>query len=468
MDRVRAQRISAELRGRTIGGCSVGDLIDHGKSAFVSAASRDGEACVLKIFDPEIVERYGEAIQWERVERERGLVGKHHPNLVSILDAGRDGEYFYVCMGWVPGRPLSHCLSELPRDRIWPLIGQVAAAAEFLETLGFAHRDIKPDNIKVTDDFMTAVLLDLGVLKPFAGKVVTDWEKTPFIGTLQYSSPEFLRRQEDPTREGWRSLTFYQLGAVLHDMIMKRRIFADFKEPFARLVEAVSNENPEIAAPDVAPQLISLAKTCLSKRPEHRLAYVKWADFHAIGDPTPSVANLKDQVRRNAEAALGVRIDIEDLAEKQRTIRASTAQIQVQIEGFVHEETIGNGLFPPLSTHQYPSQNVNVATTAFSFAEAPSLGLANRLHLIVRTSLIDPGAELVEVEVAAFLSSKTSPATPLSVSNIEGEKLFRGAFEQALVRERIGIALYSALVQAQAAQHEVGSEFLFLRISGNA
>jgi len=459
--------MAAELRGKTIAGWMIADLVDYGKSALLLAASKDGHSCVLKLFDPEIVERYGESVQRERVGRERALVGKSHPNLVPILDAGEDGGFFYVAMSRVPGKPLSRRLSEVPRDRIWPLIGQVAAAAEFLETLGFAHRDIKPDNIIVSDDFATAVLLDLGVLKPFVGQVVTDSEKTPFIGTLQYSSPEFLKRREDPTPEGWRALTFYQLGAVLHDMIMKTRIFAENEEPFGRLVDAVTYVNPGIAATDIPPQLISLARTCLSKKPEHRLAYVKWIDFQPKDVSHASLTNLRDQVKRNAEAALGIPIDIEDLAEKQRTIRASTTRIQVHIERFIHEETIGNGLFPPLSTHQYPSQNVSVATTAFSFALAPSLGLANRLHLVLRTSLIDAGSELVEIEGAAFLSSKAGPATPPEVSNIEGEQLFVGSFEAPLVRERISIALYAALAQAQNAQVEIGADVLFLKIAGN-
>ena len=86
--------------------------------------------------------------------------------------------------------------------------------------------------------------------------------------------------------------------------------------------------------------------------------YEKWADFHPRQAPATSLANLRDQVKRNVEAALGVRIDIEDLAEKPRTVRASTARLQVAVERFVHEETIGNGLFPPVSTHQYPSQKL--------------------------------------------------------------------------------------------------------------
>jgi eukaryotic-like serine/threonine-protein kinase len=467
MDRTRALRMAAELKGRSLAGWLIADLVDNGKSALALTAAKNGKTCILKVFDPEIVERYGLDVQRERVSRERALIGKFHPHLVEVLDAGEDGEFFFVAMKRVPGKPLSKCLSELPRTQIWPLIGQVADAAKFLESLKFAHRDIKPDNILVTDDFSAAVLLDLGVIKPFVGTVVTDSEKLPFIGTLQYSSPEFLKRREDPTEDGWRALTFYQLGAVLHDMIMRKRIFSDYEEPFGRLVDAVTYENPEIKATDVPPRLVSLARTCLSKKPEHRLAYINWAHFCPPDPREPAIVGLRERVKLNAEAALGVRIDIEDLAEKQRSIRAKTSRLQVQIERLVHEETIGNGLFPPVSTHQYPSQNNNVATTAFSFAVAPSLGLANRLHLILRTSLVDAGCELVEIECAALLSSQNGLASPPEVSEIEGEKIFVGAFEVALVRDRVDLVLYSALAQAQAAKAEVGGEVLFLKLSGN-
>src|SRR5262249_16189376 len=251
-----ATRMFQELKGSLIAGWAVSDLVDHGKSALVLSAQKNGISAILKLFDPEVIERYGEEVQRERVSREHSLIGKSHPNLVGIVQTGEDRGYFYVVMTKVPGRPLSKVLAGLPASQVWTLIGQIASAAEFLEGLGFAHRDIKPDNIMISDDFKNAVLLDLGVLKPFAGKSVTDLEKMPFIGTLQYSSPEFLKRHEDPTPEGWRALTFYQLGAVLHDMIMRKRIFLESEEPFARLVDAVTYENPDVTSTEVPPKLI--------------------------------------------------------------------------------------------------------------------------------------------------------------------------------------------------------------------
>ena len=63
MDRVRAERMAAELKGKTIAGWEITDLVDYGKSALVLSASKGDQSCILKVFDPEVVERYGADVQ---------------------------------------------------------------------------------------------------------------------------------------------------------------------------------------------------------------------------------------------------------------------------------------------------------------------------------------------------------------------------------------------------------------------
>ena len=115
----------------------------------------------------------------------------------------------------------------------------------------------------ISGDFSKAILLDLGVLLPIGAESLTDVDQRQFIGTLRYSSPEFLFRQEENTIEGWRAVTFYQLGAVLHDLLMKKVLFEDFTDPFPRLVEAVKSEKPHIASEDH--RCVHLANRCLMK-----------------------------------------------------------------------------------------------------------------------------------------------------------------------------------------------------------
>jgi len=260
MDSARAKRISEELRGQFIGDWAVRSYIAHGKSAVVLKAEKSGQVAAIKVFDPELIETFGPEVQANRIQRELSLRGRLHDNLVQILDGGECSQknLFFVVMEFLDWPTLATVLSDVPRERIWPLIAQVAGAARFLETLGLVHRDIKPDNIAISRDFRTAKLMDLGVLRPFGDSHWTDHDQRTFIGTLQYASPEVLFREEKDTAEGWRAVTFYQLGAVLHDMIMRKRILERFSGPFALLVEAVRKEIPRVAADDVPPDLVLL------------------------------------------------------------------------------------------------------------------------------------------------------------------------------------------------------------------
>lgn len=302
MDSVRAERMARELIGQQVGGWLIHRLINAGKSAVVFAARKDRQQSALKIFDPELVERFGKATQLARIDRERSLIGERHPHLVQILDGGecRVTHHLFVAMEFIDAPNLGASLTLVPRDKISPIMQQVASAARFLEKKGLAHRDIKSENIAIFPDFSRAVLLDLGVLRPIGDSDLTDEEARVFIGTLRYSSPEFLTRTEQDTVEGWRAITFYQLGAVLHDLIMRRPLFQEFSDPFAVLVEAVKSEKPEIHADDVIAELVLLAQNCLVKAPEARLALVSWSDFDLSRDAKPAVESARERVRKRA------------------------------------------------------------------------------------------------------------------------------------------------------------------------
>jgi serine/threonine protein kinase len=167
--------------------------------------------------------------------------------------------------------------------------------------LGLVHRDIKPANVMVSEDFSSVKLMDLGVMRPIdaAASNVTDETARPFIGTLRYRSPEFLMREEENSPEGWRAITFYQLGGVLHDMIMRRELFSEFSEPFARLVKAVQEQIPTIDAPDVHTDLFLLARNCLVKDPTTRLKCVQWAHFQPPDFSALSAAEAaRERVKR--------------------------------------------------------------------------------------------------------------------------------------------------------------------------
>ena len=304
MDSVQARLFRGSLQGKTIGGWHVDGFCGNGKSAVVLPALRGTEEGAIKVFHRELIERYGKDAQLQRIHREASLVGTTHPHLVRILDGGECAAtgHLYVVMERIPHRNLYQALADVPVDAVPKIIAQVASAARFLEDRGMAHRDIKPENIAVSDDFAHATLLDLGVLRPIGFSDLTDVSQRTFIGTLRYSSPEFLMRQEQDTIEGWRAVTFYQLGAVLHDLLMRRQLFHDYGEPFAGLVEAVKSINPIVQGDDV--RCVNLARRCLIKNPITRRQLVSWSDFSSLEVALDATATSQRDLIRERQKAL--------------------------------------------------------------------------------------------------------------------------------------------------------------------
>ena len=104
MDKVRAKRFEKELVGQTVSGWNILSFINFGKSALVFRAQRGDRTAAVKFFDPEIIEKHGAEIQIKRIEREKSLIGKKHPNLVEIFDGGhwQERDLYFVVMEYLP------------------------------------------------------------------------------------------------------------------------------------------------------------------------------------------------------------------------------------------------------------------------------------------------------------------------------------------------------------------------------
>lgn len=317
MDSTQAKALSDSLLGRTVGGWKIEKLYGYGKSAVVMAARRESVDGAVKIFHNELIERFGKDVQLDRISREKSLIGAEHPNLVRILDGGECTQtgHLYVVMEPIAQPNLKECLPTVPQEAIPKLVAQIASAARFLADRNLVHRDIKPENIAVSEDFAKAILLDLGVIRFFGAADLTDVDARPFIGTLRYSSPEFLRREEQDTEEGWRALTFYQIGAVLHDLLMRQPLFSDVSEPYALLVKAVESSVPKINGSDS--RLVSLAKHCLIKKPETRLELVTWNDFKEVSASDGSAAlEIREQIRKIQKYHLSISTPVKSVGNR--------------------------------------------------------------------------------------------------------------------------------------------------------
>ncbi|MDR3401448.1 MAG: serine/threonine-protein kinase [Chthoniobacter sp.] len=456
--------MAGELTGKELGGWSLHKYINCGKSALVFQGEKNGHIGAVKIFDPEIIETYGDQKQLERIDREKSLIGRPHANLIEILDGGMasiDGvPFYYVVMEFFPGKNLADRLRDIRPEDIWSIISQVASAAEFLESLGLCHRDIKPENIGIDDDGRVVKLLDLGVVRPVKASDLTDTSVLPFIGTLRYAPPEFLLRTEDHTTDGWRALTFYQIGGVLHDLIMRTPLFQEFSQPFARLVNAVQHEKPKISSSQVPADLIVLAKSCLAKKPETRLQIVSWNDFHPPQAATDPLQAVKARLsKRREEAALTDETPVrpsDDKSEATWKLRDYSHQVR----SMVRSECVGSNFFPRLTVGDVTLTDGKLARFQIVFEPSPDLhNLDVYLAFFVETSWLDSDDDIVCVKIHA-VAARTTPAP--GIPHPDGSAIYQGTFNQEKISAALSPFLYAALdaIQRHSESGESGETWM--------
>ncbi|MGO0628660.1 protein kinase domain-containing protein [Pseudomonas sp. SAR267] len=387
MDSAEAKLFSDTLlAGPNISGWKLTGYISHGKSAVVLNAQHGQKTAVIKVFHPTLVEQYGREAQQIRVDRERSLIGKHHDNIIKIIDAGlcKETGNFFVAMEIADGKPLCDVLGLIPSDKISLLIEQLASAAMQLELWGVTHRDIKPSNIHVSEDFSSLKLLDFGVMKPHGDDSATLLQVSKaFIGTHQYSPPEMIHGREDKSIEGWRAITFYQIGAVLHDLIVRKPLFHHATVRHADLVLAINNEPVVVTSNEVDENLCGLATRCLVKNPIERLDLVTWEQFKISANESTklSLDARKEALQRRLK--LNSVLSLSDALEKQENRRLDEIRLK-EIVGAARETfdialAALQGIMPSRETtvdgHVYP----NPALT-YSFNPAPKLGLDTKFR----------------------------------------------------------------------------------------
>ena len=222
---------------------------------------------VVKVLPPEMAA----GVNAERFRREILLAAKlQHPHVVPLLTAGASGDLLYYVMPFIKGESLRAKLAregELPVGEAARILRDVADALAYAHREGVVHRDIKPDNVLLSDNH--AVVTDFGVAKAVASST-GESSLTSLgvaLGTPAYMSPE--QAAADPHVD--HRADIYALGALAYEMLCGRPPFTG-STPQAVLSAHVTQTPDPITQhrETVPPALAEVVMRCLAKKPADR------------------------------------------------------------------------------------------------------------------------------------------------------------------------------------------------------
>jgi hypothetical protein len=184
---------------------------------------KHGRSVAVKVLRPELAAAIGSERFLREIEIAAGL---NHPHIVPLHDSGRAAglssghavEFLYFVMPVVEGESVRDLLLRRVRlepHEALPIVKEVADALGYAHRQGLVHRDVKPENILLSEGH--AVVTDFGIAKAVITAGGEQLTRSGFpLGTPGYMSPEQAagRTDLDATTD------VYGLACVLYEMLV--------------------------------------------------------------------------------------------------------------------------------------------------------------------------------------------------------------------------------------------------------
>ncbi len=274
-----------ELNSTRLAGCSyvLLESVSAGSMGSVHRARQlpQQREVAIKILHPHLAKRSSVAAAFWR-EAQAGRLIKH-PNVVQILDFGRDphSDCAFMVMELLGGRTLEDLLRErrVPEVR-WTaeIMTQILTALAAAHDLGIVHRDIKPENV-IVDSGQDAggkpvdvvKVCDFGIARvPFAGPASSARKDSTLEGTV-CGTPEYMSPEQAQARSVDRMTDIYACGVMLYEMVTGRLPF-EAESAIQIVLQHIHSRprRPRKLRPELDPRLEAIILRAMAKDPRER------------------------------------------------------------------------------------------------------------------------------------------------------------------------------------------------------
>mgnify|MGYP002619819733 CR=1 FL=1 len=298
------QRGGLPGRASQLGRYALGEELGRGAMGVVHAA-RDpqlGREVAIKLIDDA-----GGDVHARVLREARAMARVHHPNVVGVLDFGRDEDRFFVVMELVRGETLRQWQATArPWREVVDAYVQAGRGLSAAHQCGVVHRDFKPANVLVGEDGAVRVT-DFGLARgpgcqvevtaasEPAAQEVTHTTTGALVGTMAYMAPEQLEG------EGATALADqFALCVALWEGLSGRRPFEGTTPE--ELLEFMRRGAPASMAPGVPRRVTAALRRGLALDPRRR--------HRSVDDLIAVLADATKPRRRRAVAVAGVGLSI--------------------------------------------------------------------------------------------------------------------------------------------------------------
>lgn len=203
----------------------------------------------------------------DRLIREAKIAAKLvHPNIVTIHEIGQGDFGHYIVMEFINGVSLSDFIyhtEKIDQERCVILTIQILKALNVAHQAGILHRDIKAENILITNDDQIKVL-DFGIARVDKHENLT--KNGEILGTIDYMAPEQMLGEDIDER-----CDLYAVGIVLYQLltsVLPYKSSNTVQILFNKLNEEPAS--PSSINPKISRELDAIVLKAIHKKPSER------------------------------------------------------------------------------------------------------------------------------------------------------------------------------------------------------